>query len=135
MKHLLFLALAVIGLSTCSKKDPFERDKNLLAGFWNLTEITGGIAGTGYEATFDQLQLTRKGRYALLSQDAAVQEGAYQLSEEDGQLFIRFNPDISNGLFFHDQEKEISWVGHQGPLVLSDPCCDLFVYRFERDEE
>ncbi len=135
MKNILFILLAVSALWACNKEDPFEVDKNRLAGSWLLTEITGGIAGTGYEANFDRLQMTLGDRYALMNFDAVVQEGTYQLSKEGGQLSIRFTPEPPDDLIFDEQEKAITFGDQDRQLVLSDPCCDNYVYQLEKDME
>ena len=69
MKIFLLITLTVFALSACSKEDTLQLEKNRLEGFWLLTELTGGISGTGYEANFDHLQMTNHNRYALMAYD------------------------------------------------------------------
>ncbi len=134
MKHIFLIALAIVAFSACSDSDDeFEGDRDRLEGYWSLTDITGGIAGTGYEASFDHLQFNDDDRYALMVHDAVIQEGKYILRKEDEQLFILFTPVSTNNIFFHDFEKRVVFGDQDTTLVLSDPCCDLYVYSFEKE--
>ena len=135
MKNFLLITLTVFALSACSKEDPLQHEKSRLVGFWQLTEITGGIAGTGYEANFDHLQMTNNNRYTLMVYDSFIQEGDYDLTIENDQLTIRFIPDSADTIIFDDFEKAVLFSEEDRKLVLSDPCCDLYVYLFEKEGE
>ena len=135
MKNILLITLTVFALSACNKEDTLQPEQNRLEGFWLLTEITGGIAGTGYEVNFDHLQMTNHNRYALMAYDSFVQEGDYDLTIENDQLIIHFIPDMADTIIFHDVEKTVLFSEQDRKLVLSDPCCDSFVYPFEREGE
>jgi len=138
MKNFLIMALTLFAVTACSKEeDPFQQEKNRLQGLWLLTEITGGIAGTGYEANFSHLEMTSQDRYALLDRESSniLQEGDYRLRTENEELIITFTPDDSEEVFFYDVEKTVTFGEQDQLLTLSDPCCDLFVYQFEREEE
>jgi len=135
MKNILLISLAVFTLFACSKEDEYAAEKERLEGFWLLTDVTGGIAGTGYEANFDHLQINDNDRYSLMVHDSFIQEGTYELSKEDDQLFIRFFPNATDTLIFDDQEKAITFDDEDTKLTLTDPCCDLYVYHFDKDGE
>ena len=135
MKNLIFAILAVFALSACSEDDVLQQEMNRLRGTWDLESISGGLAGTGYEANFAQLSMTNQNRYSLLADDAPVQQGSYALSIEEDKLVIRFTPDAPDNITFDEFEKTVQWHDDDRKLILSEPCCDLFVYTFERTQE
>jgi hypothetical protein len=135
MKKIFLISLAVFTLSACSKDDEFTIDKDRLEGFWLLTDVTGGIAGTGYEVNFDHLQINDGDRYSLMVHDSFIQEGTYELRKEVDQLLIRFIPSMVDTIVFDDHEKTIIFNEQDSKLTLTDPCCDLFVYNFEKEGE
>lgn len=135
MKNILLISLAVFTLSACSKDNEFTLEKDSLEGFWLLTDVTGGIAGTGYEVNFDHLQINNGETYSLMVHDSFIQEGTYELSIEDDQLLIRFIPNKVDTIVFDDFEKTIIFSEQDSKLTLTDPCCDLFVYNFEKEGE
>ena len=61
---------------------------------------------------------------------SVVQEGDYDLTIENDQLIIRFIPDMVDTIIFDDVEKTVLFSEQDRKLVLSDPCCDSFVYPF-----
>jgi hypothetical protein len=135
MKNLFLIVLAALTLLACSKDDDFTIDQDRLEGFWLLTDVTGGISGTGYEANFDHLQINDGQVYSLMVQDAFIQEGSYELSKENNQLFIQFIPTTEDAVVFDDDKKEVIFSEQDSKLTLTDPCCDLFVYHFEKEGE
>jgi len=135
MKNTFLISLAVFTLSACSKDDEFTIEKEPLEGFWLLTDVTGGISGTGHEVNFDHLQINDGERYSLMVHDSFIQEGTYELREEDDNLFIRFIPNMVDTIDFDDHEKTIIFSEQDSKLTLTDPCCDLLVYNFEKEGE
>ena len=135
MKKIIIAVLALFVMSACSKEDALQQEMNRLRGTWELQNITGGIAGTGYDANFNQLYITNNNRYQLLSDNQAVQEGSYTLKIEDDQLVIRFEADATDNIAFDEFEKSVEWQDSNRKMRLSEPCCDLFVYDFERTQE
>lgn len=135
MKNVFLFLLAILTLSVaCSDDDEFITEHERLLGFWLLNDVTGGIAGDGYEANFDHLQFNDNSRYALMIFDAVVQEGTYTLSKENDQLIIQFNPTTADNEVFDDHSKTVIFSEGDSKLTLSDPCCDLFVYQFEIEQ-
>lgn len=133
MKNTLFIILAaILTLSSCSKDDTLQQEMNRLRGTWELKSITGGIAGTGYDANFDKLMMNNENHYSLLADGNSVQEGSYTLTIENDNLVIRFQPDAEDNITFDEFEKSVQWENNDRKLILSEPCCDLFVYIFER---
>ena len=121
--------LAVVGPMGCN--DPIApTTRELLEGDWTWVESSGGIAGETRTPTStgetmglrflgaDSVELTRDG----------ILRGAttYQLtSSVDGGTVIEYEEAI---LGFGSQGLSVT----QDVLILSDGCCDGFVYRFER---
>ena len=134
MKNKIIIGLILSILVACSKKDDFNSEYERLEGYWLLTEITGGIAGTGYEANFDHLQVNDGQRYSLMIQDAVLQEGTYKLSEEGDQLIIHFSSANSDEITFDNELKTVVFSDEDRKLTLADPCCDLYTYSFIREE-
>lgn len=134
MKNAVLILLSALTLGACSKEDALQQEMNRLRGTWNLAEITGGIAGTGYEADFAQLEMSNRNRYRLLADGASIQEGDYELTIEEEELVIRFTPNTPDNVNFDEFEKTILWQNNNRTLILSEPCCDLFVYNFERTQ-
>lgn len=135
MKNAIIILLAALALGACSKEDRLAQEMNRLRGTWDLKEITGGIAGTGYEANFAQLVMRNQNRYSLLADNAPVQEGSYALAIEEDKLVIRFTADTPDNIPFDEFEKTVQWQDNDRKLILNEPCCDLFVYTFERIQE
>ena len=133
----VFIALCVtMFLTACSKEDALQQEMNRLRGSWDLESISGGFAGTGYQADFIQLSMTNSNRYTLLAEDnSTIQEGSYTLSIEDDQLMIRFISDVPDNQSFDKMEKKVEWKDENRKLFLSEPCCDLYNYSFEKTTE
>ena len=134
MKDILLFILVLCSLNACNKDDALTAENEKLEGYWLLTEVTGGFGGTGYEVNFDHLQINEDQRYSLMVHDSFIQEGTYQLSMKDDQLIIKFIPSVMNTIAFDDYEKAIKFNENDNVLTLSDPCCDLFVYTFSKEE-
>jgi hypothetical protein len=134
MKNVFVIIAVLFMFSACHKDDPVDTANENLKGFWLLTEITGGFSGMGYEANFDHLQIDKGQKYSLMVHDTVLQEGIYQLREEEDQLIINFIPVGTDNISFDNEEKTILFNGEGNVLTLSDPCCDLYVYRFIKDD-
>ena len=128
-----FLAMVAIVATfwACDQKDDASPDQNELVGKWKLEDISGGFAGSGYNADWNYLELKSDLTYRRLQNDTLRYQGTYAIQEKDGKTFIDFksSPALSNSPF-EDQEKEA--VFEKDQLTLSDPCCDLFQYEFSK---
>jgi hypothetical protein len=133
MKYVLVIIAVWFMISSCQKDDSIGTAIQNLKGYWLLTEITGGFAGTGYEANFDHLQINEEQVYALMAQDAVIQEGTYQLREEEEEWIIDFIPGMMDTISFDNEEKTIIFNEGENILTLRDPCCDLYVYTFRNE--
>ncbi len=102
-------------------------------GNWELTEVTGGIHGSGHELNFDLLQIRMFGVYTFLDGGNVLEYGKILIDEQTPDyLKITFSPDEDSEVFFTDSEKEIIFATSDN-LILQSPCCDRFNYHFERE--
>lgn len=129
-----FLTLLVFAASfwACDQKDDATPETNELVGKWKLEAISGGFAGSGYQADWNTLEMKANLTYRRLQNETLRYEGTYKLQEKEGKTFITFTPSPTppaNG-FFEDQEKEVNF--DKDKFILSDPCCDLFQYQFSK---
>jgi len=122
--------LAVAGLMGCN--DPIApTTQALLEGDWTWIESSGGIAGEARipTSTGETMSLRFLGADSVeLTRNGAL-EGAttYQLQSSDGGATMTI--EYAQGIFgFASQGLSVT----QDELILSDGCCDGFVYRFER---
>jgi hypothetical protein len=101
-----------------------------IVGVWDWEESSGGFASTtitpesaGYTMT---LEFTASGDVEMIREDVVASSGYRIVLTDDGNA-ERIEYDVSL-LGFETQE--VTFVG--GRLVLTDPCCDGFTYRFAR---
>ena len=105
-----------------------------LFGAWSWVRATGGIAGT--TRTPDSEGYTRTLTFTPPNQVQMLQDGVPGVTTT-----FEFIPPTNNGsaqllyaqslLGFDEQWVEIT---ETGDLVLSDPCCDGFVYEWRREQ-
>mgnify|MGYP005842678471 CR=1 FL=1 len=128
---LLTVFTLLLVLPSCDNSRRERETQHDLIGFWTLESITGGLIGTGHAADFTDLEFKSNGTYRLNNHDEAKGEGRYTLSTVDGEIILRFSPNNAENIGFEVQNKTVRLS--QDTLILSDPCCDLFEYRFSRD--
>ena len=122
--------LVMAGAAACSDPvAPTTQDR--LVGSWAWVEATGGIAGetrtpesTGESMTLvfssaDSVELSRAGSPAASTTYRLV------VPEDGGAMRIEYEEPL-----FGFDSQEVSFDGDD--LMLTDPCCDGFVYRFRR---
>lgn len=131
MKTSIFLLgiLAMFTFTSCDKSTTDSLETNELIGTWILTKVSGGFGGKGYTAKFDKLQFTGTNMVMTLSK-AIVDTRPYTLSDKKDEL--TFTPATEAGAegFLYQGKKSIQI--EQNKLVLSDPCCDLYTYEFNK---
>lgn len=128
----LTLAVSMIAFSACDK----EEDDSLtdtLSGKWVLESVSGGFSGQGYDPGFNTLYFVNASEYRLLKGDSVLTNGTYALYEKDQEDWIEFNPNpVSSFMLpFEDPDKKVE--ADRSHLILSDPCCDQYVYHFNKD--
>ncbi|MBL4715990.1 MAG: T9SS type A sorting domain-containing protein [Bacteroidia bacterium] len=100
---------------------------------WNLTDISGGISGGGYEPDLDDMEIMKYGIYKLYRNDSLLHFGKIEIEEEDSNsLLINFVKDTGIGnIMFYDMIKYV--YVNDSTLTLNSPCCDRFNYHFKKD--
>ena len=133
-KNRIFFALILVFiLASACHHDKNRPAENLLAGEWILVEVTGGFSGEGYDPPFNQLHFTED-LYELTFNETVISSGTYTFdpAAEHGLVFNPAGSQPSPAVGFEDHDKGVTFEGEH-VLILADPCCDLFVYRFERE--
>ena len=102
-------------------------------GKWELSSISGGFFGIGYQPNFNFLEIKEFGIYGFIRNDTLLEFGKILIDEQSTQqLKIRFLPDNSvENIFFYDAEKNVNLV-EMDTLNLNSPCCDRYNYHFVR---
>lgn len=134
MKTFRFLLAALsffIVLQSCDNEKPEKDLRDELVGFWKLESITGGFAGTGYEADFTDVEFKSNGTYRINNHDEAKGEGTFTLDTIEGKVILRLNSSDATKITFENEEKTVTFDREK--LILSDPCCDLFQYTFGKE--
>jgi len=123
---LLVGILAIFAITSCEKST--DNPENKLIGTWHLAKVTGGITGGGYVAKFDQLQFS--GTKMEMSKGSSILDSrTYTISATNDTLqFNTANPQADG--FLNHGTKKIEFL--KDKMVLSDPCCDLFNYEFDK---
>jgi hypothetical protein len=102
-------------------------------GNWELTDVTGGIHGSGHELNFDLLQIRMFGVYSFIQGGNVLEYGKILIDEQTNDyLKITFSPDEDSEVFFFDSEKEIIFPTSDN-LILQSPCCDRYNYHLDRE--
>ena len=97
---------------------------------WELTEITGGLSGAGYEPDFDILEIDSFGIFRVYRNDSLFIYGKITVEEQTlDHLLVSSDADtISGGILFEDMEKYMQL--DSDTLILEAPCCDRYTYLF-----
>ncbi len=128
------LTLVVLVAPVACGSDPTGLEEDDLFGTWSWIQATGGIAGT--TRTPDSEGYTRTLTFTRPNQVELLRDGVPEVTTT-----FEFVPLIDNGsaqlLYaqpltgFDEQWVEIT---EAGDLILSDPCCDGFVYEWRREQ-
>jgi photosystem II stability/assembly factor-like uncharacterized protein len=99
---------------------------------WRLDETSGGYAGGGYDADFDQLVIESFGIFKFFRHDSLLVYGRIEVKEQnDSILRIVF---IKGSAFcrmkFFDMDKYVNF--HDNSMLLVAPCCDRYNYCFTK---
>jgi hypothetical protein len=124
--------MLVFTLVSSCHRDENHHGEYLLSGDWMLVNVTGGIHGQGYTPPFNLLSFSGNS-YELSLEGEVISSGTYTYdpAAEHGLVFQPVSSP-SPAVGFEDHNKNVLFEG-EDVLILSDPCCDLFVYRFERE--
>lgn len=132
MKTFSFLLCALslsLFFAACDNNEDEQNEQDAIVGIWNLTRITGGFAGNGYPADFTEVEFKNNGSYRINNHDEAKGEGSYTLTNND-KWTLKLVPNDTLNIGFEEFVKDV--VFEKDKLILSDPCCDLFQYEFNK---
>ncbi len=118
-------------LSSCTNEKEESQVESEIVGKWTLQSISGGFAGTGYEAFFTHVAFKSDASYVMYNQERIVSTGVYTIENQIEGAIIDFT--VANPNAFESSEKTIRFENEQ--LSLEDPCCDLYLYTFGPDSE
>ena len=126
-KSVLLLGLmATLAFTSCEKSN--DNPENKLIGTWHLAKVTGGITGGGYSAKFDQLKFSDT-KMEMSKGSTILDTRSYTITATNDTLkFDTANPQPDG--FLNHGTKRIEFS--KDKMVLSDPCCDLFTYEFDK---
>ena len=131
-KSFLLLPLCFLILGACDKEtdiSAFDLEEETLNGSWKLVEQQS--TAVSLEDEFILMILDQNGGYELLdSNNQRVGFGAYSIVDLPPLKFIEFIPIIPIWTTFEEEEKKLSLSNSS--LVLEDPCCAQYSYRFRR---
>ena len=153
MKATIYLAtILLLGFSSCKKdmnttktanlsfidtisvkryyaKDILQPQFTSLYNKWKLIEISGGFSGGLHNLNFNYLTFKQNGIYCITRNDTAIAFGQINVINIYNGLTISFTPDKLSSPFFSSFQKQAD-LSRQDTLLLSDPCCDLYNYKF-----
>jgi hypothetical protein len=127
----LTLVLATSGLSGCAATTPPTLESRLV-GTWEWVEMSGGIAGvtmtpasTGHTRS---LRFTETGRVEAYEDGDLKGTVGFKVAEgaDDETLAVQYDAPLM------DFDAQTATFPADGELVLIDPCCDGFMYRYVR---
>lgn len=130
-KFLLTALSLFLVLQSCDSEQAEKDLRDDLVGIWNLESITGGFAGTGYQADFTDVEFKSNGTYRINNHDEAKGDGNYILDTIEGKIILRLISSDATKITFENEEKTVTF--DRGKLILSDPCCDLYQYTFGKE--
>lgn len=123
---LLFGLLAIFAFTSCEKST--DNPENKLIGTWHLAKVTGGFSGAGYAAKFDQLKFSAT-QMEMSKGSTILDSRSYTLSASNDTLQFNITNPQADG-FLNQGVKRIEFS--KDKMVLSDPCCDLYTYEFDK---
>lgn len=133
----LSLATAALAAASCGNSDPIGPTDaewvEVLLGEWDWESATGGIAGTtrtpASEGFTMRLVIEAQGRIEVFRNDSLLVSTTYQFvpAQDLGDKFLDPKLTYTDPVFGFGEHR----VGLDGSrLLLTDPCCDGFVYRW-----
>ncbi|MEL7123431.1 MAG: hypothetical protein AAFO07_28555 [Bacteroidota bacterium] len=130
--YFFILLVSILTIGACNKQEAEDPDlSGPYIGSWDIQEVSGGFAGIGYQMAFKTISLTEDGRYISAKEDVFFETGNYLIYKKSGQDWIKFEDVLNLRDPFSTTEKRILLL-EDGTLLMSDPCCDLYTYIFER---
>lgn len=126
-KSILFIGLlAIFAFTSCEKSS--DNPENKLIGTWHLAKVSGGFSGAGYVAKFDQLKFSAT-NMEMAKGSSILDTRSYSINASNDTLrFATENAQVDAFLFQGTKKIEFT----KDKMILSDPCCDLYNYEFDK---
>jgi len=126
-KSILFIGLlAIFAFTSCEKSS--DNPENKLIGTWHLAKVSGGFSGAGYVAKFDQLKFSAT-NMEMAKGSSILDTRSYSINASNDTL--RFATENAQAdAFLFQGTKKIEFT--KDKMILSDPCCDLYNYEFDK---
>lgn len=126
-KSILFIGLlAIFAFTSCEKSS--DNPENKLIGTWHLAKVSGGFSGSGYVAKFDQLKFSAT-NMEMAKGSSILDTRSYSINASNDTL--RFATENAQAdAFLFQGTKKIEFT--KDKMILSDPCCDLYNYEFDK---
>ncbi len=126
-KSILFIGLlAIFAFTSCEKSS--DNPENKLIGTWHLAKVSGGFSGAGYVAKFDQLKFSAT-KMEMAKGSSILDTRSYSINASNDTL--RFATENAQAdAFLFQGTKKIEFT--KDKMILSDPCCDLYNYEFDK---
>lgn len=134
MRHLQYIILSFSLLLFATSCEDNLGDKYGYNGDWALINVSGGFGGGGVPVPWDNITLDGND-FFLYDNDELLLSARIDYTE--GDVFDLVDFDFSSHsegivlIFDTFREKEII-IDEYGLMTISDGCCDLFSYTFER---
>lgn len=123
---LLIGLLAIFAFTSCEKSS--DDPENKLIGAWHLAKVSGGFSGSGYVAKFDQLKFSAT-NMEMAKGSSILDTRSYSINASNDTL--RFATENAQAdAFLFQGTKKIEFT--KDKMILSDPCCDLYNYEFDK---
>ncbi len=130
---ILFLTMMSLTLFQCEQGDSAEKSNNPYTGVWSIISISGGFAGTGYEADFSRLLIGNDGIYWMGTDTSTVAEGTYQVFKKGENDWIRLDSkQTDNNRHVIEYSEKMIGISIEGTLFMNEPCCDQYSYEFQK---
>lgn len=125
-------AFEAIPVNQYYSSDPIPDSLKSIYGKWKFLDYFGSIAGTSEKGDFDFLLLKNNGIYGITRNDSLISNGKLDIRNSNGVVAIDFIPSKSSLKPYLSGFLKSPTFKTSDTLFLSDPCCDLYSYRFAR---
>ena len=116
----------MFAFTSCEKSS--DNPENKLIGTWHLAKVTGGFSGAGYAAKFDQLKFSAT-KMEMAKGASILDTRSYSINESNDTLSFATENATADAFLFQGTKK-IEFT--KDKMILSDPCCDLYNYEFDK---
>ena len=140
----LFLMILFIVFLSCEKHEE-NSSSNPIVGYWELVKISGGFSGkiwTPDECAY--LNIKSDSSFGFYNATGRLAVGTITTeTDSNNDVWYWFNIDSTKSSFdaplpmstTEPKRATLYDANHSHCLSLSDPCCDMFQYDFEKVKE